>query len=337
MAITAACLGSCLMAGPLPAGEPVALRVESLTVPPATQPLVFVVTRNQQGAAYRGTVSLEGPAGWRLTPPSREIALAPGETKRLPFTIEQGRNVEMNSYPFLVTARGAGDPVVYRQATFVASAPYFQPTIDGNADDWKDAIPVIFETQGKRTTLATYWSRRRFAMLIAVQEAQRSGTFGGPCDAVQVAFWPLEPAADARPDRAGRYEFLLVATGESAKCLVLATPDTEVGAPQQAHPPEPLGDAELAIRRTADVTYYECSLPLKALRDAVRPSEGSEFFWSVVVHDPDDTGLRDLALAAGIWPSERGARRWSQWPGSPWPEQPPAIGKVRWGLCTSKY
>ena len=47
------------------------------------------------------------------------------------------------------------------------------------------------------------------------------------------------------------------------------------------------GDAETAIVRDGDVTYYECSLPFSLLREAVEPAEGREFFLSVLVHDPD--------------------------------------------------
>jgi len=323
------------------AGEPLVVRVETLTVPPSTQPLVHVVARNPGAQVYRGEIALAGPAGWRLRPDRREVAIEPGQTARVPFTIEQGRNVEANRYAFEVTATAAGARLVHRQDVFVASAPYFRPKIDGRDDDWKDAIPITFSVGGKRTTVSAYWNRRQLALLVSVQEDRLRPYTGAPaaspCDAVQVAIAPLESPASER--RAGRYEFLLASAGDAARCFRLAEPETEQAATQEPRPLEPLafGDAELAVRREGDITHYECALPVRALRGAVDPAEGREFFLSVLVHDPDGTGLRDLGTAAGVWATAHDAMSWSRWPGAVWGNQPPRSHRVRWGLCTSKY
>lgn len=323
---------------PVRAADAVTLHVDTLTVPPSTQPLLFVVVRNTSDQPYDGTVTVTGPDGWRLAPAGRPVTLAAGETKRVPFTIEQGRNVDANTYPLEVTARGAGGTVVQRQETFVASAPYFQPTIDGQPDEWKDAIPVRFLTAGKQTVVSTAWSRRRWALLIAVQE-DRLVRYAGPgattpCDAVQLALAPLEPAPGAAaPNRAGRFEFLLVATGDSAQCFQLATPDTELAAvPPQALASRACADAEVAVGRRGDVTYYECVVPWRAMRDAFRPSEGAEFCFAVVVHDPDGVGRRALTA-----PAATAAPPWSRWPGDAPHDPALPLRWIRWGLCTSKY
>ena len=73
------------------------------------------------------------------------------------------------------------------------------------------------------------------------------------------------------------------------------------------------------------------------MREKIRPSEGREFFLSVLVHDPDGTGVRDWGEAAGLWPSQRNRMAWSLWPGADWGEKPPYDNKLHWGLCTSKY
>lgn len=326
------------------AAECIAVHVETLTVPPSTQPLLFVTVQNRQDKAYHGSIAVKGPEGWRLAPANRPITLAPAESKRVPFTIEQGRNVEANTYAFEVTATGEGGPVLQRQEPFVASAPYHPVTIDGNAEEWGDAIPVAFTTKGQKTVISTYWNRRKFAILVAVQEQQfvpYPGPAGaGPFDAVQFALAPLAASGDTpHPQQAGRFEFLLVAAGDAARCFALATTDTPLSDMERPRALEALAlpDAEVAVRRLADVTYWECALPFRLLRDEIRPSEGAEFFLSVLIHDPDGTGLRDLAQAAGLGPSERGRPTWSRWPGAKWGDAPPLSHPIRWGLCTSKY
>jgi hypothetical protein len=303
-----------------------------------------VVVKNQQDRTYQGEIALRGPEGWRLTPQSRPLTVAPRESTSVAFNIERGRNVEANQYAFEITATHDLASVVHRQTTFVASAPYFKPTIDGRPDEWKDAIPISFSTGGKSTVISTYWNRRRLAILIAVDENQLTA-WQGPgvvkaCDAVQLAISPLEIPDELQTDKhAGRFEFLLVTTGETAKCFRLASIDTPIALTRKPRKLEPLdaGDAEIAVVRRGTMTYYECSLSFRDMRDTLRPTEGREFYLSVLVHDPDGTGIRDLGRAAGLWPSESDSVAWSRWLGAEWGERPPRGNTVRWGLCTSKY
>ena len=76
--------------------------------------------------------------------------------------------------------------------------------------------------------------------------------------------------------------------------------DTTLGEMLKARPLEGLAcdDADVVVRREGDVTVYECSFSFGPMRDEIRPMEGREFSMSVLVHDPDDTGLRDLGRAA---------------------------------------
>jgi hypothetical protein len=326
------------------ADSPVALRVETITVPPSTGPLISVAVKNLTKAEYQGTVSLEGPEGWRLTPATRDVTLAAGATKAVSFSISQGRNVAANAYAFEVRATSSVGDAVHQQKTFVASAPYFKPTIDGQTDDWEDAIPVTFATAGKTTTISTYWNRRRFSLLVAVEE-DRLRPYGGiessiPPDAIQFAISPIEPA-DNTPGgtTAGRFEFLVVSTEGGAKCFQLASIDTSMQDIRQARLLDPLAyeEADVAVRRDGQVTYYECSLPFSPMRDAIRPTEGREFYMSVLVHDPDGTGLRDLGTTAGLWASPNDADAWSRWGGDMRNEKAPLGNRILWGMCTSKY
>ena len=337
-----------LIACPAVADDPVALRAESFTVPPSTRPLVFVAVKNLLETPYRGSVSMKPPEGWRIAPPEREVSLAQGQTKRVAFTIERGRNVEANSYPVEVsaTATGAGVTVVRRQNVVCASAPYFKPTIDGKPDDWKDAIPVTFSTGGKKTAISTYWNRRQFSLLVAVEEDRLIGHGGKPAtepfDAVQVAISPEDTETGTTEDaEATRFEFLLTAAGGEGqgKCFQLATPGMKLA---EAARLRSLGDleyekAQVVVSRSGGTTYYECGLSFTPMRDAIRPTEGREFHLSVLVHDPDGTGIRDWGQAAGLWPWQRNRWAWSRWEGAKWGEKPPFDNKLPWGLCTSKY
>ncbi len=212
--------------------------------------------------------------------------------------------------------------------------------MDGCADEWKDAIPVSFAHHGKDTTISTFWSRKRFYVLVSVQEehfAGRTTADNNPCDAVQLAFSRPDDANTAATAR--RVELLLMLAGDAAKCFQLAAWDTPIEVAGKTRALEPLAcsDAEIAILRDGEVTHYECSIPFSLLREAVEPAEGREFFLSVLVHDPDGTGLRDLGCAAGLWARADDATAWSPWMGAAWAKQVPLGNKVRWGLCTSKY
>jgi hypothetical protein len=327
------------------AAEPVALRVENFTVPPATGPLAYVVVKNLLEQPYSGVVSLTGPEGWQIAPTEREIQLAAGQTTRVPFAIDKARTTAGHLYSCEARATGGGTTVSQRREVAVASTPYFKPTIDGDPSEWSDAIPLQFTTAGKKTVVSTFWNRRSFSLLVAVDDdtltRRDPARPDQPCDAVQIALAPAKAKTPTSPKEAAqRYEFLLCAGGgDQAACYRLAEPGTPLQATQQPRDLGPLQyeDASIVIRRIEGTTYYECSLPLKPMRDQIRPSEGREFCLGVLVHDPDGTGIRDLGAAAGLWPWERNRLAWSHWTGSAWPEQPTFDSKIPWGMCSSKY
>lgn len=191
--------------------------------------------------------------------------------------------------------------------------------------------------------IRTGWHRRAFAVLVAVEEAALNRPGQHDCwDAIQLALAPAGAAGDwARAETAGRFEYLLVpGDAGDGTCYRLATTDTPmslVDEPRSLDEALVHGPAELAVRRVGNTTYYECSLPWDEMRPAIRPAEGREFCLSVLVHDPDGTGLRDWGAAAGLWDSQRHARAWSNWQGAQWPETPPLDSRTPWGLCSSRY
>ena len=336
------CWAALVLAATTAAAEPpVALQLGSLIVAPAHLPPVFVTARNTGTAAYQGTLTIAGPEGWTFRPPRIEIALEPGQSKRVAFTVTKGKRNEANRYPLSVTATGAGQTVVHRQEVACTSAPYFKPTIDGDPADWKDAIPVSFTTAGKKTVIRTFWNRRQLALLVAVEEDKLVAPGGtGPFDAVQLAISPQDTTTGASADGvATRYEFLLAGDPKAARCYLLAEVGTKLAETQKGRELAPLAyeDAAVAVSRDGGTTYYECAIPFKLMRSEIRPSEGREFCLSLLVHDPDGTGVRDWGAAAGLWESQRNRLAWSLWKGACWDDKPPFDNKTPWGLCSSKY
>ena len=329
-----------------PNSQPVALRAESFTVPPSSGPLVFVEVKNLRSVPYRGSVVMKVPEGWRLAPWERQIDLKPGETKRVPFTVERGLSLKSNSYPVEVSATDAATTVVRKQNVVCASAPYFKPTIDGDAGEWNDAIPVTFITDGKKTVISTYWNRRQFSILVAVEEEKLIGYRDGPAptafDAVQVALSPQDSkTGTSAGGEATRFEFLFVSTGGTAsgRCFQLAAPGMKLAEAARSRRLGPLDydKAQVAVSRKGTTTYYECGISFSPMRREIPPSEGREFCMSVLVHDPDGTGIRDWGQAAGLWPWQRNRWAWSRWEGAKWGKQPPLDNKLQWGLCSSTY
>lgn len=329
-------------AGDAQADVPVALRMNSFVVAPAHAPPAIVTVKNLRQVPYEGIVRVKLPEGWVCSPPERPVSLAPAETKRIRFSIAKARTRESNRYPVEIVAVGAGTTVTRQQDVVCTSAPYFKPDIDGKTSDWGDAIPATFTVDGKKTVISTYWNRRQFSILVAVQE-DKFVPFDSDAafDAVQVAISPQDTETGGAPENeATRYELLFAATGNGsgARCFQLAEPGMKLAEAAKLRSLGPLefDKAKVAVSRNQGVTYYECAIPFRSLKQ-IKPSEGREFFLSVLVHDPDGTGVRDWGAAAGLFPCERKPLAWSRWQGARWPAKPPFDNKTPWGLCSSKY
>ena len=335
---TAGCGGGADSGGPH-----VAIRAENLTVPPSSGPVTYVQVRNLRGRTYNGAILAEFPSGWKTNRTVCPVKIKPRQTARVAFAVERGADAASNSYPVRIKAIGDGPEVTRRQRVVCASAPYFKPEIDGKLDDWADAIPVSFTTAGRKTTISTYWSRRTFSVLVAVEEDElirlSDDAAGGVIDAVQIALSPRDAATPASSSgTAERYEFLLAATKDTGKCFALLRRGQELSMAAQDRPLTglELTEAALAVTRSGGVTYYECSIPFKAMPD-ITPDPGREFCFSILVHDPDGTHLRDWGSAAGLWPSQRSRLAWCCWQGAKWPQEPPFDNKIEWGFCSSKH
>jgi len=322
--------------------EPIALRVENFTVPPIGGPVMLVRVQNRGEKEFHGELRVKLPDGWKLTKDAQAVTLSPGEQKRLPFAVERAAGGPTNSYPVQVVLKGGEGEIVARQQVVCASAPFYKPEIDGDSRDWAEAIPVAFDCRGKKTTIKTHWNREAFCLLVEVEEDRlvKHQKQPGPegFDAVQVALaaegtvTPTDPSAQAE-----RYEFLLAADTFRDKCFQLLKPGQSVGLAVQERPLASLAtDApKLAVKRKGTTTFYECALPFAEMPD-IQPTEGREFRFSVLVHDPDGTGVRDLGAAVGLWPWQRSRLAWCSWKGVCWRDYVPFDGKIEWGLCSSR-
>ncbi len=322
------------------AGEPpVMLRAENFVVNPSTGPVCYVAVVNRGTAAWHGTLSVAFPDGWKVDETAKEVSVPAGGRERVPFSIEKAVDTAANRYPLEMAAAGGGQTVTRKQDVICASAPYLKATVDGDAEEWKDAIPVAFETAGKKTVVRTYWTRRYFSILVEVEEETFSPpAVGKPGDCVQLAF----ATRDAKPARKGgtssRWEYLACAgDGGAGRCLVLLSPGDPVSDGRKLRPLSALDAAPrsaVAVTRRGGRTVYEISVSLRAMR-ALRPAPGREFCFSCLVRDPDGTGLRDLGSAAGLPASRRNRYDWSVPAGCDSPKQPPFDGKIEWGFCSS--
>ncbi|MHC4725826.1 MAG: COG1470 family protein [Planctomycetota bacterium] len=295
------------------------VRAENFTVPPATGPLTHILIRNLQDRPYRVTVQPRFPTDWQWAPKDRTVTIEPHQLKRLPFTIEKATGVKSNSYPIEITVLSGSDKMVYKQNIVCASAPYFKPKIDGNFKDWSNAIPVTFTTAGKKTIVNTYWSKRYFYLYVQAEEDKLYSykKKAALIDAVQFAIAPRNTVTASLDEaNAERYEFLVVdSTGLFAKdkCFCLIKPGIELSVARQRRSLEKLElkEAQVVVKRQGRTT--------------------------VLVHDPDGTGIRDWGKAAGLWPGQRNKFAWCLWDPMKWSTNPPYDSKLEWGLCSSKH
>jgi len=323
--------------------DPLAFRIESLLVTPAHGPLVRVWVQNLGQQPYEGQLSLNAPEGWQIGGAAQPLKLAAGQSQRVSFNVQRGVSVEQNSYRLEAVARGPGSEALrHVQQVAAATSPYFKPTIDGKPDDWADAVPVRFQTAGRWTEVRSYWNRSQFSLLVAVEEDKLERYRPGEAfDALQVAIAAEgTQTGDSADGASTRWEYLLVSTGErgAGRCFQLAQPGTPLRETQGRRALEPLAyNIEIAVWRAEKTTYYECAIPWRPIREQIPPSEGRELCFSLLVHDPDGTGLRDWGQAAGLWPSQRNRLAWSDWQGAQWPAQAPFDNKIEWGFCASKF
>ncbi len=325
-------------------GTGVVVRAENFIVPPSTGPLTHIRARNPADTPCTVTIQPKFPDGWQWTPKHRTVTMEPHQAQRLPFTIEKASDVESNRYPVEITVIDGTEKTVHRQNLVCASAPYFKPKIDGKFKDWSEAIPVTFTTAGKKAVVSTYWNKQYFCLYVQVEE-EKLGSYkkkAGLIDAVQFALAPRNTVTASVPTAgAQRYEFLVVDfAGLFAKdrCFFLIKPGVKLSVTQQRRPLETLElkEAQVVVKRQGRTTHYECAIPF-VMMPLIKPDVGREIQLSILVHDPDGTGVRDWGKAAGLRPERRNKFAWCAGDWVEFSGAPTYDSKVEWGLCSSKH
>ena len=336
-----------------PTSDGIGLRAEALLVVPSHYPALRVWVNNDQAQAFSGHLSLELPEGWTTNPAEHSVNLESGASQRYSFTVQHGKNHSENRYPVtMVLHEDDGRTIRADQLVSAATAPYFKVTIDAQIDDWDDAVPVEMMTDGKKTTVATLWNRRTFSVLVAVEEDRLltdsidDHDKPGSVDAVQLSIGPV-PSSTLNSGESPSSDEML----KSRQLLIVAKP---VNQPIDAKDSlsllnavcydldddcSLLEDVAVAVRRDADVgvTYYELSIPFRTVLSAIQPSEGREFRFSMLVHDPDGVGLRDLGARFGTPKALTPDESWTQWKGDSLEGEKPRSRRQPWGMCSSKY
>lgn len=322
--------------------QPIFIRAENLTVPPSTGPVIHLEVQNLKQTPCDGKVRVKFPDGWRVQSAEQAIHLAARETKRIPFAIEKATDLKANTYPFEITATVGDTEFSLNQSVVCASAPYGKPKVDGDIRDWADSIPIPFVQQERKTVVRTLWNRKYFSVFVEVEEDQlvpRRKVQQAPFDAVQFALSPRNAKAGTAVNKAERYEFLVVPSkgwGYRGKCFKLIEPGLGLSraAQQQKLDAKEAEGAIVAVTRKKGMTYYEVSIPFSGMTK-IRATEGREFFFSLLVHDPDGTGVRNLGSVMRLPPHRRTPLSWCRWKGAKWGKTIPFDSRIEWGFCSS--
>lgn len=304
------------------AAESLRVRMENFTVTPSTGPVVNVLVQNRDSRAVQAIVRMRWPVGWKGAPAEQTVHLNPNATAKAAFTLEKAVDAATNRYPVVIEAC-AGDVTVTRtQQVVCATAPYLKPQVDGQLDDWKDAVPITFTTAGKATTVMTCWNRKQFCVAVRAD--------GAKTGAVQFA---LAPEQDGKP---GRYEFLVVAPeqGAPAKCFLLMRPGDDLKLTEQSRALEGLecGDVQAAVTREGGAICFEIAVPVKLVPE-LQPTPGRPFRFSLLVHDGG--GLRDLGTVMNLWDDQRHPQSWCRWEDAAFGPTPPFNSNVEFGFSSS--
>jgi len=314
------------------------VRPRNFVVTPSTGPVAEIVVKNDSSKPFTGELKPSFPSDWQVSPLTQKISLNAGETKMIPFAIEKGSDLKANVYGVKVASNGKQ---LVDADVVCASTPYYKPDVDGKLNEWGDAIPIKFMTEGKETVVRSYWNKKQFCLSVEVEEDEFTGLSDADedagLDAIQFAISPGKSVTAA--DKAVRYEFLAAGSGSmwsSDKVFKLMSPGDAIASGKEARELKPLAmeDAEIKVKRKGNITSYEIAVPMKKMK-SLRATAGREYCFSLLVHDADETGVRDLGSVMNLWPSQRNAAAWSNWEFAKWNGYTPYDNKVEFGFCSS--
>ena len=314
---------------------PVDVRLENFTVMPSTGPVINALVRNRSSTPLQVTVRAQWPGGWKVQSPP-PLSIAPGMIATAAFTIEQATDREKNAYPVTLEVEASGKVIRKEQLVAVATAPYLKPKIDGQIEDWKDAVPIEFSTGDKATSVITCWNRKQFCLAVRINGngVLPSGN-GASRNAIQFALTPSLGASPVPAGKSLRYEFVVLGEQEGvAPGFLLLRPEDDLALAEQPRPLAGLAcpDVLANVIRTGDSTIYELAIPL-SLMPELRATPGRAFGFSLLVHEPGSLG--DLGTVMGWWPDQRNPSSWSRWEGAAFGGQPPFPSNAEFGFSSS--
>lgn len=309
---------------------PVRVRIHNFIVNPSTGPVSEMTATNRTNAPVNAGLQPHYPTGWVVTPATQTLSLASGESRVVSFSIEKAREAIQNTYAVSLDILVGEDLYTQTQKVVCASTPYYRPTIDGDLSEWNDAIPLSWMTREKKTVVRSYWNKKQFFLGVDVHEDELTDH-----DAIQFALAPGKSKTPTHCEaQSNRYEFVVTGRdgGKCSQLLSLGESMTQVSDPRDLTALV-TKDAVVQVVRNGKVTHYELALNMRAMR-ALRAAAGREYCFSLLVHDPTGTGLRDLGSIMTLRPAESGLA-WSNWNGASWPDKKPFTGKIEFGFCSS--
>lgn len=231
------------------------VKVRNFTVNPSTGPLGAVDVTGD----FKGTVTLTPPAGWVIDPQTVNV-----ERATAPFRVVKATENASNRYTFSVETGGKTET----QTVCVASAPYGKLVIDAKPDPlWKDAIPLDWQTVGKKTVLRMFWNEDNLYLAVELEGGLKS---------LQYGFGFIKKNGtkiyhEFETDALGMTQHLYLEEGQIVK--------------------RPVGVKSVSLTEEGK-TRCEIELPIGAI-EGIRFDAGREFYFSLIVTDSDGT-IRDL-------------------------------------------
>jgi len=148
-----------LAKGVMTGTTPVELVLNDFTTPlQAGMPLPLTV-HNVLTMPLKGTITVKTSDGLVLAQNTIPVALKPGERLTVPATLGACTPNAGNGYRVAVTFDSPRGTASCTEVVHVACATHGTPVIDGNLDDWQDALPVIVPGGAQKldSTFATWY------------------------------------------------------------------------------------------------------------------------------------------------------------------------------------
>jgi len=324
---------------PRKASNQLSIRACNVIVTPSTGPVTIIKIENKNNKPVSGKLKVTFPKNWQVNNNHQNFNIPARETKSLSFSITEAIDLAANKYPLKLELTIGEEKKIYNQTIVCATAPYYKPKIDGKLKEWKDSVPINFTCKNKNTKVQLYWNKKQFCLAIVVEEQKLIGTTNSTpkkqVDAIQFALSPANSKTAKINTPSNRYEFLAIAGQgwKKDKCYTLLKYGEKVQLTKKLENAE-TKDAKIKVTRKKQQTIYEIAIPMKQLKK-LKASAGREFNFSLLVHDPDGTGIRDLGSIMNLDPNKKTTNNWTSWKNSKLNNKKTFNNKIEFGFSSS--